>query len=81
MSIPIRSVLEIQDNDPLCAVSVPDTRFTIIPPGLTGNAPYILRDDSFDEELTERMLQRFKGDLVDAATARRIAGWLREGAP
>lgn len=76
-----RCVLVIQPGDPLCICSVPGTDFEIVPPMIFNSRGEIRRAGVRDEELTRRMLQRFAGESVTTATARRIAGWLREGAP
>jgi hypothetical protein len=77
-----RSVLEIDDYDKLCRASVPGTDLVIVPPNLDGYHPAAVeRNGIVDRELSNRMIARFEYEVVNAATLRRIAGWLREGAP
>jgi len=78
----MKSVLEIKDGDEMQPLSVPDTDFVIhLESRPTGPHLDIRRDGAVEREITRRLIERFRGARVNAATLRRIASWLREGAP
>lgn len=68
-------------GDPICPAIVPGTDFVIVPPGSLYEPMYILRNGVRDDLLTQRVLSRFATWPRNAATARCVACWLREGAP
>jgi hypothetical protein len=83
----MKSVIEICSGDTLEPCSVPDTDFVIVcvgarlEDGRIARRSMIMRAGVVDEDLSARCAQRFGDSPRNIQTARRIAGWLREGAP
>jgi hypothetical protein len=73
-----RSVLDIQEHDPICKASVPGTDFVIVPPLYDTHGPRIERNGETETELTLWMQERFGGTQVCADSLRGIARWLQE---
>lgn len=77
----LRNVLDIRDGDSVCPVLVPDTEYVIYPPGFDEFGSRVERAGAVDLVLSDRMRAKFWREIINVATMRRIAGWLREGAP